>query len=365
MKGFFGLIHMSSILDSISDVKKLDSQNMLGSLERLADQIEQIDAEANEIKLPSSYKKATNVVFFGMGGSALGAHCISSIFRNNLKLPLEIVNGYEAPGTVGKNTLVIAVSYSGGTEETLSALEKARERGAKLVVITSGGELEKYAKKNKIPALIFRTDNNPCGSPRMGLGYTFFGPLLILGKLGIINVSRSDVLSAAATARKYQKLFGQQNNESANFAKSAAGKLLAGSVWFFGAEHLSGNAHIAANQLNENSKRFGGYFLIPELNHHLLEGLSFPKEGLGSFFLIESDLYSARVQKRFSVTKEILQKNNLNFVSYRCSEKTALNQAVEFLVLSSYLGFYLAMLEGIDPTAIPNVNFLKAALKNS
>ena len=196
---------MSSILDSIKDVKKLDSQNMLGSLERLADQIEQIDAEVTDLKLPSSYKKATNVVFFGMGGSALGAHCISAIYKNNLKLPIEIVNGYEAPGTVGRNTLVIAVSYSGGTEETLSALENARQRGAKLAVVTSGGELAKYAKENKIPALVFKTDKNPCGSPRMGLGFTFFGPLLILGKLGIVKVSSADVAKAAVKVRKYQK----------------------------------------------------------------------------------------------------------------------------------------------------------------
>lgn len=356
---------MSSILDSVENIKKLDSQNMLGSLEKLADQIEQIAGEAKSLKLRSAYKKAKKIVFLGMGGSTLGAHCISSVFKNDLKLPLEIVNGYDAPGTVAKDTLVVAVSYSGNTEETLSAFKVAKRRGAMTVAITSGGELARYALANKIPALIFKTDNNPCGSPRMGLGYTTFGPLLILEKLGFIKISSATILAAAAAVRKYQNLFGVQNNNPDNFAKSLASKLSADSVWFVGAEHLSGSAHVAANQFNENAKRFGGYFLIPELNHHLLEGLSFPKSGLGAFVFIESDLYGARVQKRFAVTKEILQKRNLNFFSYQCAEKTGLLQALEVLVFSGYLSFYLAVLEGIDPTAIPMVDFLKDALKKS
>ncbi len=337
---------------------------MLGSLEKLADQIVQIAQEAKNLGLPAAYKKTKHIVFFGMGGSALGAHCICSIYKNKLRFPVEIVNGYDAPGTVGKDTLCIAVSYSGNTEETLSALNQARQRGAKLLVITSDGELSKYAETNKTPALIFKTVNNPCGSPRMGLGYTIFGPLLILAKLGMIKITEAEIAGAVETVRKYLNIFGLKNNTVNNFAKNTATKLLSGSVWFFGAEHLSGNAHIAANQLNENAKRFGGYFLIPELNHHLLEGLTFPAGGPGSIFFLESDLHNPRVQKRFTVTKEILQKRGIDFVAYRCVEKTALNQVMEVLVLSGYLGFYLAMLEEIDPTAIPTVDFLKASLKN-
>ncbi|MEK7624974.1 MAG: SIS domain-containing protein [Patescibacteria group bacterium] len=344
---------------------KLDSQNMLGSLLKLADQIEQIAEEARELKLPVSYKKTKKIVFFGMGGSALGAHCISSIYKKDLKLPAEIVNDYDAPGMVDRDTLAIAVSYSGGTEETLSALRAAHKRGAKLVVVTSGGELARYAGANKIPALIFKINNNPCGSPRMGLGYTTFGPLLILSKLGLLKISIAQIKEAVAVVRRCQDSFGTGNNGGQNAAKLFAGNLLTGNVWFVGAEHLSGNVHIAANQLNENAKRFGGYFLIPELNHHLLEGLSFPAGGPGTFVFIESSKYSPRVQKRFAVTKEILKKSKLSYISYQCSEQKALLQSMEILVLSSYLSFYLAILEGIDPTAIPTVNFLKSALKKS
>lgn len=355
---------MTSILDSIESIKKLDSQNMLGSLMKLADQIDQIASEIKQLKLPASYKKTKKIVFFGMGGSALGAHCISSIFKSELKVPVEIVNGYDAPGTVNKDTLVIVVSYSGGTEETLSALRAAKQRGAKLVVVTSGGELAIISKKNKIPALVFETENNPCGSPRMGLGYTTFGPLLILGRLGFLKISFKDIDGIIRAARRYQDLFGPNSNDRENPAKELVKKMLGDSMWYVGAEHLAGNVHVAANQLNENAKRFGGYFLIPELNHHLLEGLSFPEAGPGTFFFIESNLYGTRVQKRFVVTKEILKKHNINFLTYQCVEKTRLLQSLEVLVLGSYLSFYLAILEGIDPTAIPTVNFLKDALKN-
>ena len=149
-----------------------------------------------------------------------------------------------------------------------------------------------------------------------------------------------------------------------NPAKQAALKTTNASVWYIGSEHLAGNAHIGANQMNENGKRFGGYFVVPELNHHLLEGTQQPRTNPENllFILIESGLYDARVQKRYEITKTIFQKSHINHTSYRCQEKKGLAQVAEALLFSSYTSYYAALLEGIDPTAIPFVDFFKEAL---
>lgn len=355
---------MASILDNKERIIQLDSGKMRESIAKVGDQIMQIKKEVDGQRFPSGLKNLKKIVVAGMGGSTIGAHCIRSVFSKQLRVPFEIVNGYEIPGTVDKNTLVFAISYSGNTEETVAALQNSLKAKAKTVVISTGGKLQQISQKKKLPALIFATTSNPCGSPRMGLGYTMFGPLFILSKLGYVKLGRNVVNDVLSTINKFEQSFGLDSYEDQNKAKQLAAGASTGNVWYVAAGHLSGNAHVVANQTNENAKRFAGYFLIPELNHHLLEGLSFPKDGKNFFLFIESDLYNDRVQKRFYVTKEILQKNNIPFATYKCEEKDALQQMAEVLVLGSYLSFYTAMLEGIDPTAIPVVDYLKAALKS-
>lgn len=349
-------------IDSISQIKKNDSLGMLNSIQKLADQIEEIKDQVKKISLPPEYSNFNNIVFMGMGGSSLGSHCIKSIFLNKLKVPLEIINNYEVPGFVDENTLVVCVSYSGGTEETVSGLESAMKKKAKVIAIASGSALARKAARHKIPSLIFTANNNPCGSPRMGLGYTLFGPLFLLQKIGAIKISANELRSIAPTVRCLTAALDPGIPETKNIAKKLAREALVGNVWYIGSGHLSGNVHVAANQMNENAKRFASYYLIPELNHHLLEGLSFTDHDEHLFVFIESSLYTPRVQKRFSVTKSVLKKYNHRFFSYKCTEKTVLSQSLEILVLGSYVSFYAAMLENIDPTAIPTVDYLKKEL---
>ncbi|MBI2037784.1 MAG: SIS domain-containing protein [Candidatus Magasanikbacteria bacterium] len=350
------------MLDDKAKISQLDSKNMLGSIELLGSQVEEVLAQAKQVKIPASYKKVNNIVVLGMGGSALGAHVLKSV---SLKIPLEIINGYQAPAFVSSKSLVIASSYSGSTEEVLQAVKEAKKKQAKVMVICSGGQLAQWARKNKIPVLVFTVNNNPCGSPRMGLGYSIFGQAAMLANAGILKFSPAEVKSVLQNIAKYNSLFGVNNAEEKNTAKQMAGALFGKSVWYAASEHLSGNAHIAANQMNENAKRFGGYFLIPELNHHLMEGMLFPETNKNNikFVLLESGLYDSRVQKRYEITKTILDKNGIEYVSYKCQEKTKSLQVCEVLMLGSYISFYSAMLQGIDPTAIPFVDFFKAELK--
>lgn len=349
------------MLDNISKIKKLDSQNMLGSLQALSKQAEQVWQQAKELKIPVDYKKVNRIVVCGMGGSAIGADVIRSVFATELKIPVLIVNDYNLPAWVDNQTLVIASSYSGNTEEAESAVKQVKTKGTKLVVIAAGGNLQAFAKRNKIPALIFTTENNPCNSPRMGLGYSIIGQLALFSKLGLLRVGEKEIAAIIKTMQKYEALFGIKNQTKNNFAKQLAGRLLDRSVWYVASEHLLGNAHVAANQMNENSKRFGGYFALPELNHHLLEGMLNPKSNRETllFVLLESKLYHPRNQKRYGITKKVLDKNSIQNINYICQEKNKLEQMCEVLVLSGYVSYYCALLAGIDPTPIPFVDYFK------
>ena len=334
---------------------------MLGSIEFLGAQIKEVSLAAKNFKAPKNHKDVCNIVVCGMGGSTLGAHLIKSLYKNDLKIPLSIVNGYHLPGFADKNTLVILSSYSGNTEEVLSCATEAKKKKCKIAVIASGGKLANLAKKEKYPALIFTTNNNPCGSPRMGLGYSVVGQIYLFSKLGFLKTKKEEFEKLSKTIDESVKKFGVKSN---SVIKNLATLTKNHSVWFVGAEHLSGNAHIAANQMNENAKRFAGYFLLPELNHHLLEGMINPKSNKNNllFVMIKSDLYSDKIKQRFALTEEILKKNKIKVVSLKAQSVDKLPQAGETLIATSFLSFYSAMVEGIDPTAIPFVDLLKAKL---
>ena len=349
------------MLDNLNKIKQLDSQNMLGSLQLLSKQVEQTWNTAGDLKIPANYKNIHNVVVLGMGGSALGADLIKNLFSDELKVPVNIVNGYDVPKFVNNKTLVITSSYSGGTEEVVEAVKKAKTKKAKIVVISAGGKLKAFAKRNNLPALIFTTENNPCGSPRMGLGYSIVGQLILFSKVGLLKLSTKQVKEIIKTLAYYDTLFGVLTPEKENSAKQLAIKTIDKSILYVASEHLFGNAHIAANQMNENAKRMAVYFAIPELNHHLLEGMMNPVSNKKDllFIMFESENYFIRVKKRYDITKKVLDKNNIKHANYKTKEKDKLLEACELLVLGSYVSYYSALLKNIDPTGIPFVDFFK------
>lgn len=352
-------------LDNAAQIRRLDSKNMLGSIEKMSGQAVETYKLAKKLRLPADYKKINRVIVFGMGGSALGAHFIRSVFSSVLKVPVGIVNDYEAPACVGKDTLAVLSSYSGNTEEVISSFESVIKKGAKTVVISAGGELEHLGKLYKIPTLIFTVKNNPCNSPRMGLVYSILALAAVFARAGLIKFGESEMKKIVRTIDLAQKEYGIANRMNTNPAKKLAAKTSGRSAWFVGSGFLAGNMHIAANQMNENAKRFAGYFLIPELNHHLMEGMANPLSNCDDllFVLFQSHLFSKRVQKRFAITAEVLNKNGITHETVALKQKTALEQAFDALVFSGYLSFYSAMIENIDPTPNVFVDYFKNALK--
>lgn len=354
-------------LDDRDGIAKLDESNALGSIEMLGDQAQHIWEYAQQLTIDPSYRDVTNVVVAGMGGSALGTHVIQTVYKEELHVPVIIAPDYTVPNFVNEHTLVIASSYSGTTEETLAAIEDARQKGAKLCAITSGGTLAEYAKKHNIPALVFEPKYNPCQQPRMALGYSVFGQIALLSRTGIISLESdtyTKVLNAIAQAQlKYSVAVPQTQNPAKLLAFELHDRIPVITV----CEHLEGVAHVFANQLNENSKNYSEYRTIPELNHHLMEGLQFPPQNDENlyFFFVDSELYNQRNRKRIELTAEVLEKHHINHQSILLESDGKLEQAFEMMVFGSYTNFYLAMLNNINPSPIPWVDWFKSNLKKS
>lgn len=353
------------MLDDLAQISKLDKGNILLSIEHLPQQIENAWREVQKLDL-TGYEKATNIVVAGMGGSALGGRIIHYLEFKNLRAPIEIVTNYHLPKYVNENTLVILSSYSGNTEETISCAYEAIKRKAKIIGIEDSGKLMELLQKENLPFYDIDAKHNPSGQPRMGLGYSISALLTILSKLNFITYTNEDFKKAIAATEKFITDFGPRIHTNQNHAKKIAEKLATKIPILISSEHLIGSAHAMKNQLNENAKTFAAHFEIPEINHHLLEGLKYPNRAkdLFLFVFLESNNYFDRIQKRYPITQDVIKKNGYNYEIYKTVSTAKLEEVFEILVLGSYVSFYLAMLHGIDPSPIPWVDYFKEKMNN-
>lgn len=352
------------VLDDITIIRKLDEGGVLAAIKRMDEQVGQAWNEMQTIQIPEEYKNIRNIVLSGMGGSALGGRIVDALTNSIIRAPFEISTEYSIPNYVNEDTLVILSSYSGNTAETLSAAEKAYEKKAKIFIIATGGKLAEFAKQKNIPAYIYDPKENPSNQPRMALGYSITAVIGLLNRLAIVSISEMEIQTIIKLMGDNCIEFSEENDITRNEAKNLALKIKSKIPVLIASEHLVGSIHAYKNQLNENSKTFSLSFDIPELNHHLMEGLRFPpqlKENL-LFVFINSDLYSEDIKKRYPLTQDVVEKNEIPSINIYLTGKTKLEQIYEILVLGSFVSFYIAVLYGIDPTPIPWVDYFKSKL---
>lgn len=353
---------MTSILDSRAKIKAIDKSGLLSSVESLPDQIQDAWEQTEGLVFPDTFPSISHIIVSGMGGSSLGAHVIKHLFKDELQVPLEIYPHYHLPGYASKNSLVILSSYSGTTEETLAAAEQAQKVGAKIAVITGGGKLAELAKANHWPLYLINAQYNPCKQPRMAIGYAVFGMLSMFAKMGLINLSQSDVLNVVDNLRELITNLGPEGSDDR--AKLMAYGTFDKHIIFVGAEHLIGAAHVINNQVNENAKSLTSEWHLPEFNHHFMEALSYPKLAKETtiFFFFNSALYHERVQKRVLLTKSLVEQKGYETQMILATAKTKLEQVFEVIQIGEFMAAYLPILYGIDPSGIPNVDWFKAEM---
>jgi len=354
-------------LDNISNLKKLDTSLVSESIEALPKQIAQVLSDASKIKIPSAYKKINQVVVSGMGGSNLGARIVKAVFEEQLKTPLTITPGYTVPASVNNNTLFVLSSYSGNTEETLHTYPEAKKRKAKIIAISARGEknkLQKLMSANNIPGYIFEHKHNPSNQPRLGLGYSIFGTLTLLNKVGLFKVSNAEIKTIIAKLEKWNKTLAISSPAKNNLAKKIAQSLNDKEPILISAEHLNGNVFAMRNQFCETSKNFASYLNLPDLNHFAMEGLTHPKSNKKDFVFLffDSKLYHPRIQKRSQLTKQVIKKNGIQSIGINLKGETKLEQAFEVLQLGTWITYYLGMVNQVRPGDVPFVDWFKKQL---
>jgi glucose/mannose-6-phosphate isomerase len=351
--------------DEFDKLLKLDTGKVAESICLIPDQVEQLIDEAEKIKVPKIYSKVTEVVVCGMGGSNIGAGIIKSLFHDELRIPIIINAGYGVPNFLDSDTLCILSSCSGNTEETLSAVELARKRKAKLFILTANvdGKLAGLMK-NKISGYIVDPRSNPSSLPNYGSGYALAGIMVVLHKAGIIKIDFKELRRIIENLKqanlKYSIKSPVSNNPAKMLAKRIAGKQLV----IVGAEFLYGNLRLLRNQICENGKNFATFIPLPEINHYAMESLVNPKN-LGKnlqFLFIDSGYYHPRVKRRSELTKEVVKKNGIGYQEWKLKGNSQMEQVFELLQFGSWLSYYTALANKANPCEIKWVDYFKKKL---
>lgn len=344
-------------LNNLEEIKKLDPKDVFGSTKLFVDQCQQmLDEYFDQTILPEDYKEINNVLICAMGGSAFGGYIASSLYSEEFTKPVVLVNDYRLPGFVDENSLVIGVSYSGNTEEIISCLYDGLERGAKVTGFSAGGDVANFLKDKKLPGFTFDPKNNPSGQPRLGGGYTSMGVLILLKHMGVVPLLKQELQIAISEAKS-------SSEEVMQKAKDYAKQMQNFMPVIFASEFLIGNAHILRNQFNETAKSFSAFEDIPELNHHLMEGLKNPTDKKLKMLFLTSSFYSEKHAKRIAVTEDVVKQNGVEFLEYEAIGNSKLSHILNTLSFGGFLTFYLAALYGQDPSLIPWVDYFKEQLK--
>ncbi len=352
-----------NVLDDMDRIKEIDREDILGIEENFHSQL----LEAREIIQKSNLEKLKQkefkgIAFLGMGGSGFAGDIIKALIKDDINIPVEIVKGYKLPAFVKSDWLVVPVSYSGDTEETISAVNQALERGCEVLIICSGGKLEDIGKKNnkaviKIP---------PGLQPRGAIGYVFLPTYLALDKLDIITVNSGDIEEALSLIKQKAKLYSRETGSDRNPAKKLALKISGRLPIIYGTEGLlAAVGYRLKCEFNENSKTPCWCNEFPELNHNETVGWERLKDITKKFILLifrEKD-ESARVKKRIEVTSNLIKENIGEIVEIQVEGKSKLAKALSTMYLGDMASVYLALLAGVDPTPVEKIKILKEELE--
>lgn len=347
-------------LNDPATYSRLDPAGMGDRISEMAHQLEEAGRAVAAFEDPGpEYRRAEMIAVLGLGGSAIGADLVRTLAEyTQARTPMVVCRDYRLPGFIGKNTLVIASSYSGSTEETLSATQEALDRGARVMAMTTGGKLAQIAGQRGFPVLSFKY----AAQPRAALGFSFGLLLGALGKLGYLDAQGLD--EAAGVARQIPSELGTAVPADLNFAKQLAQRLHGKLPIVYGAGILSEVARRWKGQFNENSKAWAYFEQLPELNHNAVVGYENPSTlGKGLHVLmLSSSTYHPRVAARVRITGEILRQRGVEHEVIEAHGGGPVAQMLHSIMTGDYTSYYLAMLYETDPSPVKIIDFLKGEL---
>jgi glucose/mannose-6-phosphate isomerase len=348
-------------LDDLTIIESLDPQQMLVEIDSLPDQLEGAWNLGAELPLPfkGDFKQ---IVISGMGGSAIGADLMAAYSSPLCHVPIIVWRDYGLPTFAkGPDTLLVAASHSGNTEETLSAFNRGVESGTMILAITTGGELAKQAENKGYPLWDFEHH----GQPRAAVGYSFGLLLAAIARLGLIPDPSEEVQNTVKEMHDQARGINARIPTVNNPAKRMAGQLIDRIPLIIGADLLAPVARRWRTQISELAKAVAQFEEIPEADHNMLAGIQNPEQLFGSSMVVflSASMNHPRNLLRLEKTREMMMVGGFNTDMIPAPGSNRLSQQWTSLHFGDYVAFYLAIAYGVDPTPVTMLQELKAIMK--
>ncbi|MBI5944958.1 MAG: hypothetical protein HY864_11365 [Chloroflexi bacterium] len=336
-------------LDDLDLFKKIDTQNLLAQIDALPDQLQSAWELGQNQTLPN-FAEIQNILIAAMGDSAVAAELVAASVSSNIRLPVTLHRGYGLPSYAnGRQTLVICISHSGNTEEVLDSFEAAVKNDCSILVISSGGDLEKRAAAKNIPAWKY----DYAGSPSAAIGYAYGLLLALFSRLGFIPDPSKDVTEAIAMMKRSQQHITADVIAAKNPAKRYAGQLVGRWVTFVGTEKLAPVARRWKMQVNQLAKAGANFEVIPEAVHSALAAVLNPGETLNAhtmtlFLRAPSD--NPRSCQQSDSMRQAFMLEGLNTDVIDARGESLIAHLWTLVIFGDYMCYYLAMAYGVDPS---------------
>jgi glucose/mannose-6-phosphate isomerase len=317
----------------------------------LSNQIREAIEIGNSSAFKATDKSISAVLVCGLGGSGIGGKIVDLLVKNDLKVPFLCINDYEIPAWVNENTLVIASSYSGNTEETLYAVEACMERGSEIAVITSGGKIKEMAEANG-----WNVNVVPGGEqPRAMLAYSIVQQLYLLERYGLTDDKyTTEIVNVPAFIEEHEEAV---RLEAMEIAKSFMGKR----PIIYGGNDFEGVAVRWRQQINENAKELAWHHVFPEMTHNELVGWAGGSNNHAPIFLL-SNLNHPRTSKRWEISKEVIQKYTDTIIETEAKGESKLAQNFYLIHLGDWVSVFMAVLKEVDAVEVDVISHLKSEM---
>lgn len=332
---------------------------MLAIADHIVEDAKEVFELACQEKLPESYKDIQAIIVCGMGGSAICGNVLQSLLIHDSPVPVLVNKSPSLPGWVNESTLVVCVSYSGNTYETLTCFQSALEKNAKIMGLTTGGQLEQLFKTNDLPHVKF-SGGKP---PRTALFELLFGLLGLFIEHPVLNINQTVINNTLQFLSQLpQKWSIKLNKSEKNFPLILASVLQDSFPLLWGVTHFTDSVALRwKNQLSENSKVLSQFNVFPELTHNEIVNMTGRnyEDGIIMMFPAPSELASQRVNNQIEIALELIQPFVKDIIHLPLEGDNFFESRLFLIYLGDYVSIYLALLEGIDPTEIDAIISLK------
>jgi glucose/mannose-6-phosphate isomerase len=340
-------------------ISKYDPQNQFEILKNSFKQVE--FAAANSYpEINIKVDEINNIIISGLGGSAIAGDLIKNFLKDELRIPVLVNRNYNLPKFADKNTLVICSSYSGNTEETLSACKEALQKGCKIVCISTGGELEKIALEFNLPFVKLQEGFQP----RFALGLSFTTLLKLLEKMNLISNQEENIKQLISLWKRK----GEEYSSEQNIALQIATSLIGFIPIIYSVSDFNNSVGMRFKaQLNENSKLHAFHNELPEMNHNEIIGWESHKQKnihTKVIYLYDDEIHP-QIKKRFEIMSEMIKSTDVEIITLQSSEENFKMRLMDLIYLTDWISYYLAVLRQFDPSEIDFIHTLKNKLSET